>query len=414
MAAREATLKAMREISSNESSARILLEAGILPPLVKGLFSVGAGPPADAAKGGGGGDPGKPGVVVVIELCGGRAEYAGVGGAPRPPWPTWCPPSGAPAPTISLIQFVEAAHREIRLESLKLLRNVSPYMGAELADALGLGGSTGQLGTLLSIAAASGGSSFVTEEQAAALGLLGDLPERDWNLTRQLLDLGAFRALASKLAELRRGTIRGNRHVAPFTEGAVKVLYRVTCALQPHQEDDYVEFAREAGLAPLFVELLLQQHEQQRPGRGAALLGHGAGEHVASVQEAHGPRRRARRRGRSGRALWIGDAVDNATEGVLVLGEADGLCPVVDVLVANRTEALQRRAVWAVERILRVDDIALEVAADQTVASALVEAYRNGDGRTRQTAERALRHLDRLPNFSSAFHSSTATKGQQQ
>jgi hypothetical protein len=89
----------------------------------------------------------------------------------------------------------------------------------------------------------------------------------------------------------------------------------------------------------------------------------------------------------------------------VVLGEADGLRPVVDIMVESRTEALQRRAVWAVERILRVEEIAGEVAADQTVASALVEAYRNGDPRTRQTAERALRHLDRIPNFSAAFQS---------
>jgi len=64
--------------------------------------------------------------------------------------------------------------------------------------------------------------------------------------------------------------------------------------------------------------------------------------------------------------------------------------------------------VWAVERILRIEDIAQEVAADQTVASALVEAYRNGDARTRQTAERALRHLDRIPNFSTTFHHAKA------
>jgi hypothetical protein len=104
----------------------------------------------------------------------------------------------------------------------------------------------------------------------------------------------------------------------------------------------------------------------------------------------------------------LGDGVANMTEGVLVLGEAEGLRPIVELLVENRTEALQRRAVWAVERILRVQDIAEEVAADQTVASALVEAYRNGDARTRHTAERALRHLDRIPNFSTAFHQAKA------
>ncbi|OEL21789.1 U-box domain-containing protein 44 [Dichanthelium oligosanthes] len=494
--AREATLKALREISSNESSAKILLQAGILPPLVTDLLSVGAGHlpmrlkevsaailanlvasgadfrsiPLDAESGetllsedvvhsllhlisntG-------PAIEckllnVLVGLTGSPATVADVVSAIRS--------SGA---TISLIQFVEAAHREIRVESLKLLRNVSPYMGAELADALG--GSAGHLGSLLRVV--SDDRSGVTEEQAAAAGLLGDLPERDWNLTRQLQELGAFRALASKLVELRRGTIRGNRHVARFTEGAVKVLYRVTCALQEEAEAE-VEVARELGLAPLFVELLQQQMsggldavllysamalenlslqsrvltavpEPPQAARGGLLVMcacFGGGQQqpppqapgtcrvhggfcslretfclaevgckaverlVACLEHADA---RVVEAALAALSTLVGDGVANATEGVLVVGEAEGLRPVVDVLVENRTEALQRRAVWAVERILRVEDIAQEVAADQTVASALVEAYRNGDARTRQTAERALRHLDRIPNFSTAFH----------
>jgi hypothetical protein len=96
-------------------------------------------------------------------------------------------------------------------------------MGADLTDALR--GSSGHLGSLMRVV-----TSGVAEEQAAAHGLLGDLPEWDLNLTRQLLDLEAGGA-----------------------------LYRVTCALQQQQEEDeYVEFAREAGLALLFVKLLRQ------------------------------------------------------------------------------------------------------------------------------------------------------------
>lgn len=493
--AREATLKALREISSNESSAMILLQAGILPPLVKDLFSLGAGHlpmrlkevsaailanlvasganfrsiPLDESGetllseemvhsllhliSNTGPDIECKLLNVLVGLTGSPATVADVVSAIRS--------SGA---TISLIQFVEAAHREIRVESLKLLRNVSPYMGAELADALGAGGSTGHLGSLLGVVTED--RSGVTEEQAAAVGLLGDLPERDWNLTRQLNELGAFRTLATKLVELRRGTIRGNRHVAPFTEGAVKVLYRVTCALQVREELYVEELAREVGLAPLLVELLQQmssgqdavllysamalenlslqsarltdvpeppaprslvcacfgggqQQQQQPPGAMGTCRVHGG---FCSLREtfclAEGGCKAVERlvaclehadarvveAALAALSTLVGDGVANATEGVLVLGEAEGLRPVVEVLVENRTEALQRRAVWAVERILRVEDIALEVAADQTVASALVEAYRNGDVRTRQTAERALRHLDRIPNFSSAFH----------
>jgi hypothetical protein len=39
--AREVALKALNQISSYETSAKILIEAGILPPLVKDLFMVG-------------------------------------------------------------------------------------------------------------------------------------------------------------------------------------------------------------------------------------------------------------------------------------------------------------------------------------------------------------------------------------
>ncbi|CAM0910867.1 unnamed protein product [Alopecurus aequalis] len=493
--AREATLKALREMSSNESSAKILLQAGILPPLVKDLFSVGASshfpmrlkeisatilanlvasgasfrsiPLDDAGRQTLLSEDVVHSLLHLISNTGPAVEckllnvLVGLTSSPdtTPDVVSAIKSSGA---TISLIQFLEAAHREIRVESLKLLRNVSPYMGAELGDALG-----GHLSSLLRVIS-DGGGGGVTEEQAAAVGLLGDLPERDSKLTRQLFELGAFGTLSSKLAELRRGAIRGNRYTTPLTDGMVKVMYRLTCALQ--EAPEYVEFAREAALAPLFVELVqvngqdtvqlysamaleklsletrnLTAIPEPPPPAASGLLScacffggtsstaAAAATRQTGVCRVHGGFCSLRETfclaegGAGGKAVerlvacldhlnpevveaalaalstLVGDGVD-AAEGVVVLGEAEGLRPVVEILVENRTEALRRRAVWVVERILRVEELAKEVAADQTVASALVEAYRNGDPRTRHTAERALRHLDRIPNFSSAFH----------
>ncbi|MCI77106.1 U-box domain-containing protein 44-like, partial [Trifolium medium] len=51
----------------------------------------------------------------------------------------------------------------------------------------------------------------ITEEQAAAVGLLADLPERDLGLARQLLDEGAFRMAISKVIAIKQGEIRGTR-----------------------------------------------------------------------------------------------------------------------------------------------------------------------------------------------------------
>uniref|UniRef100_A0A0D9VX27 RING-type E3 ubiquitin transferase n=1 Tax=Leersia perrieri TaxID=77586 RepID=A0A0D9VX27_9ORYZ len=494
--AREATLKALREISSSEASAKLLLNhAGVLRPLVNGvLFSTGHLPMrlkeiaatilANLVAVSGADfrsiplnddDDGRRQRTLLSEDvvhsllhlisntgptigCKLLSVLAGLTSSPTTVAEIVAAVKSSGA-TISLIQFIEAAHREIRVESLKLLRNLAPYMGVELADALG-----GSLGSLLRAISSDGGS-VVTEEQSAAVGLLGDLPEGDTSLTRQLFDLGAFRALAPKLAELRRGTIRGgNRYVTPLTEGVVKVMYRLTCALD--EDPDYIEFAREAALAPLFVELLhtngldtvqlysamaLEKLSQQSsrltvvPPPPSPPTGHVCacfGRKPAAASSSARPVGICRVHGGfcslrdtfclaqedgckaverlvacldhldgkvveaalAALSTLVSDGVD-AREGVVVIGEADGLRPVVDILVESRTEALQRRAVWAVERILRVEEIAGEVAADQTVASALVEAYRNGDPRTRQTAERALRHLDRIPNFSAAFQS---------
>lgn len=494
--AREATLKALREISSNESSAKVLLQAGILPPLVKHLFSVGVGSLhlpmrlkevsatilANLVASGAGirsipldddqsskrtllSEDVVHSLLYLISNTGPAIEckllnvLVGLTSSPDTVSDivSAIKSSGA---TISLIQFVEAAHREIRVESLKLLRNVSPYMGGELADALG-----GHLSSLVRVITDST-TPGVTEEEAAAVGLLGELPERDWSLTRQLFELGAFRTLSSKLAELRRGAIRGNRHVTPLTEGMVKVMYRITCALQEGAE--YVQFAREAGLAPLFVDLLqmngldtvqlysamalekmsdmsrsLTAVPPPSPAPFCMCFGNKkpAAGRAPGVCRVHGgfcslretfclaqPGAKAVERlvacldhldagvveaALAALSTLVGDGVEDAAEGVVVLGEAEGLRPVVEILVESRTEALQRRAVWVVERILRVEEIALEVAVDQTVASALVEAYRNGDPRTRHTAERALRHLDRIPNFSTtAFHTAAPSARQ--
>jgi hypothetical protein len=96
------------------------------------------------------------------------------------------------------------------------------------------------------------------------------------------------------------------------------------------------------------------------------------------------------------------DGVD-IDQGVMVLCDAEGINPILDVLCENRNEALRQRAVWAVERILRMDEIAYEISGNQNVGTALVEAFRHGDYRTRQVAERALKHVDKLPNFSGIF-----------
>ncbi|PON33113.1 Coatomer beta subunit [Parasponia andersonii] len=478
MQSREASLKALNQISC-EASAKVLIDAGILPPLIRDLFAVGTnllpmrlkevsatilsnvvnsvydfesipvGPdhqtlvsedivhsllhlisntgPAIECKL----------LQVLVGLTSSPSAVLNVVAAIKS--------SGA---TISLVQFIEAPQKELRVASIKLLQNLSPHMGQELADALR--GTVGQLGSLIRVISENVG---ITEEQAAAVGLLAELPERDLGLTRQMLDEGAFELVYTKVVKIRQGETKGSRFVTPFLEGLVRVLLRVTFVLAG--EPAAIDFCRENNLAALFVELLqangldnLQvssatalENLSQESGNLTRLPDLPTPGFCLSIFPCFGKQpvisglcrvHRGTCSLRESFCLFEGQVVEKLValldhtnekvveaalaaistllddgvdieQGVKVLCEAEGIRPILDVLLENRTENLRRRSVWAVERLLRTDEIAYDVSGDPNVSTALVDAFQHGDYRTRQIAERALKHVDRLPNFSGVF-----------
>lgn len=477
MQSREAALKALNQISSFDASSKVLIEAGILPPLVRDLFTVGqlpmrlkevsatilsnvvnsgydvdsipigldhqtlvsednvhnllhlisnTGPPIECKL-----------LQVLVGLTNSPTTVLNVVAAIKS--------SGA---TISLVQFIEVPQKDLRMASIKLLQNLSPHMGQELADALR--GTVGQLSSLIRVISENTG---ISEEQAAAAGLLAELPERDVGLTRQMLDEGAFQLIISRVVKIKQGDIRGTRFVTPFLEGLVRVLARVTFVLS--DEPVAVALCREHGLAALFVDLLqtngidnvqmvsaaalenlslesknlTRLPEMPPPGfcatifpcfskqavitglcrvhRGTCSLkesfclleGQAVHKLVALLDHTNAKVVEA---ALAALSTLLDDGVD-IEQGVSVLCEAEGIKPILDVLLEKQTENLRRRAVWVVERLLRNDDIAYEVSGDQNVSTALVDAFHHADYRTRQIAERALKHVDKIPNFSGIF-----------
>ncbi|XP_014501526.1 U-box domain-containing protein 44 [Vigna radiata var. radiata] len=479
MQSREAALKALNQISSCDTSAKILIEAGILAPLVNDLFAVGPNLLPTRLK--------EISATILASVVNSGEDFYSISFGPDHQTlvsedivrnllhlisntgpaieckllqvlvglttsPTTVlsvvsaiKSSGA---TISLVQFIEAPQKDLRLASIKLLQNLSPHMGQELTDALR--GSVGQLGSLIKVISENTG---ISEEQAAAVGLLAELPERDLGLTRQLLDEGAFVMVISRVIAIRQREIRGNRFITPFLEGLVKIVARVTYVLA--EEPDAIALCRDYNLAALFIDLLQSNgldnvqmvsatalenlsiesknltklpevpppsfcasmfscfskqpvisglcrlhrgicslketfclYEGQAVPKLVGLLDH---TNVNVVEAAL-----------AALSTLIDDGVD-IEQGVAILVEAEGVKPILDVLLEKRTETLRRRAVWAVERLLRTDDIACEVSADQNLSTALVDAFQHGDYRTRQTAERALKHVDKIPNFSGIF-----------
>ncbi|XP_059637202.1 U-box domain-containing protein 44-like [Cornus florida] len=481
MQSREAALKALNQISSCEPSAKVLIEAGILPPLVKDLFFVGmnqlpmrlkevsATILASVVNSGYDFDSIPVGsdhqtlvsedivhnLLHLISNTGPAIEckllqvLVGLTNSPTTVISVVAAIKSSGA-TISLVQFIEAPQKDLRMASIKLLQNLSPHMGQELAEALR--GTAGQLGSLLKVISENIG---ITEEQAAAVGLLADLPARDMGLTRQMLDEDAFQLVISRVTRIRQGETRGStsRFMTPYLEGLVRVLARVTFVLA--EEPDAIALCREHNLAAVFSELLQANGLDNVQMVSATALENLSQEskNLTKLPELPAPGLCASifpcfskppvitglcriHRGtcslKDTFCLLEGQAVEKLValldhrnekvveaslaalstllddgvvieQGVTILCEAEGIKPILDVLLEKRTENLRRRAVWVVERLLRTDDIAYEVSGDPNVSTALVDAFQHGDYRTRQIAERALKHIDKIPNFSGVF-----------
>ncbi|KAK9928427.1 hypothetical protein M0R45_025563 [Rubus argutus] len=481
MQCREAALKALNQISSCEASAKVLIEAGILPSLVKDLFTVGPSQLPMRLK--------EVAATILANVVSSDYEFdsillgpdhqtlvseeivhnllhlisntgpaieckllqvlVGLTGSPSTVQSVVAAIKSSGA-IISLVQFIEASQKELRAASIKLLLNLSPHVGQELADALR--GAVGQLGSLIRVISEN---NAITEEQAAAIGLLAELPERDLGLARQMLDEGAFQLVYSRIVKIRQGGTKGGRFVTPYFEGLVRVLERVTLVLA--DEQDAIALCRELNVAALFIDLLqsngldnvqmssaaaLENLSQESknltrfpelppPGicasifpcfskqpalnglcklhRGTCSLkesfclleGQAVDKLVALLDHTN---EKVVEAALAALSTLLDDGVD-IEQGVMVLCEAEGVKPILVVLLEKRTENLRRRAVWVVERLLRSDEIAYDVSGDPNVSTALVDAFQHGDYRTRQIAERALKHVDRLPNFSGVFPS---------
>ncbi|MFS7937258.1 putative U box domain, armadillo-like helical, Zinc finger, RING/FYVE/PHD-type [Helianthus anomalus] len=478
MQAREAALKALNQVSSCESSAKVLVDDGILSPLVQDLFagptrlpmrlkevsatilanivnsnsdfvSIPVGPDHETLV--------SEGIIhsllqlisntgpsieckllqVLVGLTNSPATAIAVAAAIKS--------LGA---TGSLVQFIEAPQKDLRMASIKLLQNLSTHMGQELADCLC--GPSGQLSSLFKVIAEDIAS---TEEQAAAIAIVADVHEMDARLTRQMIDDGYFGIVVSRIKMIRQGETRRSRFVTPYLEGLARVLSRITFVLT--DDPKFISFCRDHDLAGIFTELLqangvdnvqmvsalalenLSQEskkltilpevpspgfcglvfpclsnqpvmtglcrvhggtctqrdtfcliEGQALARLVALLDH-TNDKIAEASLA-------------ALSTLLDDTV-NIEEGVSVLCEIEGIKPILDVLLEKQSETLKRRAVWMVERLLRTEDIAYEVSSDPKVTTALVDAFRHGEYRTRQIAERALKHVDKIPNFSGIF-----------
>ncbi|CAD6223901.1 unnamed protein product [Miscanthus lutarioriparius] len=355
----------------------------------------------------------------------------------------------------NLVQFVESDHQESRTASIKLIYKISFHLGHEIAQVFRA--SPTLLGCLVKVAFLNDGNA---NEQDAALQILANLPKRVKHLTRELMEQGAFKIVASKVLSIYRRDAGSDIYDNALLEGLTKVLARITYVLR--DEPRCVSLAREYNLAALFTSLLrLNGLEEVQVVSAKALMNLSLeSKYLTSTPKFDDSEQRSKLAlfGRKppniqfcrvhsgvcsirdnfcileGKAVerlihclnhsnkkvveaalaalctLLEDGVETA-EGVSVLHRSNGVAPIFDILKENPTGSLQHRVTWAVERILRAEDIAQAASTDHSLGSALVHAFQHGDSRTRRIAEAALKHIRKLPTFSIIIDKSPSIRG---
>ncbi|KAJ4809526.1 U-box domain-containing protein 43 [Rhynchospora pubera] len=446
--AQELSLTALCQISSNEESAKMLIEDKILSPVINYLFVVGPNHLASH----------RMKMKELAAICLSNLVSSGVDFTAIPindkcntlvsentveDLLHFVSNTGA---LTTLIQLIEAPRIEIRVASLKLLQNLLGHMDQELAKILCQ--NSGQLGSLVQVISET---SLLTEEHVATIGLLGGLSRSDSSLTTQLAEFGAFEIFASQVARIRQGDISSNRYTSPALEGLVKILTRITFMLQENQKN--IQLAISLNLASLFTDLLGINGSDEVLVNSATALANLSTEskNLSKLpqQPAHKPNlinRLSRKqasvvtkpcpvhRGQCsakdtfclieckamekliqccnknvveaalGALCTLLEDGTDSDEAIWQLYELGGIELIFDVLIQDETKALQRRAVWAVERILRIEDMAKQAAGHASVGIALGRAFQLGDSSTPEVARKALEHIKRLPVFSDIYH----------
>ncbi|CAK9863245.1 unnamed protein product [Sphagnum jensenii] len=437
-AAQAAALKALCSLSTLESNGSYLIEAGVLTPLMHDLFLVGPNQvsrklkevsastlanivnssgnwqtiPIDAD---GNTLTSKSVVHNFLQLINntGPAIMAkllqvlvGLASSPQEIGKVVSHIRSAGA-TVSLIQFLEAPHPELRVTSVKLLFLLSTHMGEELAD--GLRVTTRQLSTLLRLLR----SDNEIAEQAAAAGLLANLPVQDLELTHALLDEGALPVLINRIEDVRRGvgSIGSGRYMAPLQSRLVAILSRFTYALDdkeiqalatdlPQSKGVFLEWlgcvkrpSLPPGLCPVHGGICSATEtfclrEANAVVPLVSLLDHND---LDIVEAALGAL-----------STLIMDTVD-LKQGSQVLLAAGAIQPILNILLEHQTEVLRERAMWMMERILRNGDLAQRIMVDTDSQTAIVDAFQHGNNATRQLAEKALKHLNKIPTVTGVF-----------
>lgn len=349
-----------------------------------------------------------------------------------------------------LIELINNPNEELVVASVKLLMSLSPFMGHTLAERLCK--TRGQPESLIQSPLQT---TPITEKMAVSANFLAKLPHQNLTINLALLHSNTVPVILQSIDEIQRTSTRISKYASSYLEGLVGILVRFTTTLYDYQ---ILLLARTHNFTLVFTELLMRTSSDEvqrlsaiglenlssqsvilskRPQqskiknmkkfflpkclslnsskpkkmnfcpvhRGAcssqetfclvdakaverllACLGH---ENVRVVEAAL-----------SAISTLLDDKVD-VDKSVSMLNEVDAIKQVLNVVKEHREEGVRKKSFWVIEKFLMKggDKSTSDISQDKLLPATLVSAFHHGEGSTSQMAEKILRHLNKMPNF---------------
>lgn len=350
----------------------------------------------------------------------------------------------------TLIEFISSPDEELEVAAIKLLISLSPYMGFTMAERLCK--TSGQVENLIRSIT---WTNQITEKQALSATFLAKLPHQSLTLNTALVDKNIVPKILQTINQIQRSGTRMSGYATALLEGSVGILVRFTATLY---EPQMLFLAKFHNFTSLFTNLLTQTssdevqklsaigleklssasmslskpldtktnkvrkflHLRKLLSLGSSKKSHlrvcpvhkGAcsSQNTFCLVHAKAIERLLTCLGHeneevveaalSAISTLVDDEVD-LDRSVSLLSEFDTIRHVLNAVRMHRQETIWHKSFSLIERfLLRGGEQSLSsISQDRSLPAILVTASHQGDGETKQIAEKILRHLNMVPNF---------------
>ncbi|XP_024933833.3 putative U-box domain-containing protein 42 isoform X2 [Ziziphus jujuba] len=355
--------------------------------------------------------------------------------------------------SFTLIELINNPHEELAVATIKLLIMLTPNMGHTLADRLCK--TRGQPENLIQI---PNDVTRITEKQAVSAKFLAELPHQNLTLNLALLFKIAVPTILQTISQIQRSGTRSSRYATSYLEGLVGILVRFTTTLYDPQ---ILFLARTHNFTMVFSELLMKSSSDEVQRLSAIGLENLSSESInlskpPQVKKAkfmnlvNLPKFLSFKSSRktkitvcpvhrgdcssentfclvnakavdrllacldhenaevveaalSALCTLLDDKVD-VDKSVNMLNSVNAIRHVLNVVKEHRQDGLWQKSFWVIEKFLKKGggQSASDISQDRLLPALLVSAFHHGDGNTRQTAEKILTHLNKMPSYNTS------------